>query len=93
MTCSTTSVAIATFGEAATTELALRQHVTLEHVETTLPNYALESDAHTYPSPTRMMEPARSGERTRFRQYPGHEVSDWAARFGRTHRNRSIRWR
>src|SRR6188508_3561464 len=42
------SVAIATFDEAAT-ELRFDSTVTLEHIETPLPDYALEIEAYTYP--------------------------------------------
>src|SRR5258705_6186086 len=42
------SVAIATFG-GATRELRFDSTVTLEHLETTLPDYALEVEAQTYP--------------------------------------------
>ena len=43
------SVAIATFDETAATELRFDSTVTLEHIETALPDYALEIGAHTYP--------------------------------------------
>src|SRR5262249_6736407 len=42
------SVAIATFGD-PTRELRFDSTVTLEHVETPLPHYALEIEAQTYP--------------------------------------------
>ena len=43
------SVAIATFDEAAS-ELRFESTVTLEHIETALPDYALDVGARTYPS-------------------------------------------
>src|SRR4030095_4834370 len=42
------SVAIATFDRSAT-ELRFESTVTLEHIETALPDYALEPDARAYP--------------------------------------------
>ena len=73
------SVAIATFGE-PTTELRFDSTVTLEHVETALPHYALESDAHTYPF-TYPEDDRPDLVNALVRQYPGDEVSDWASRF------------
>jgi transglutaminase-like putative cysteine protease len=43
------SVAIATFAPQPCTELRFESTVTLEHIETPLPDYALESDARHYP--------------------------------------------
>lgn len=73
------SVAIATFG-GATTELRFDSTVTLEHLETALPDYALEIQAQRYPFgyPD---EEAPDLVRARTRHYPGDEVSRWAARF------------
>jgi transglutaminase-like putative cysteine protease len=73
------SVAIATFGDPAL-ELVFDSTVTLEHVETALPDYELESDAQTYP----FCYPADERpelERALLRHYPGDDVSHWAARF------------
>ncbi len=47
------SVAIATFDEAAS-ELRFESAVTLEQIQTLLPDYALEIEAHTYPFIIRM---------------------------------------
>ena len=47
------SVAIATFGEAAS-ELRFDSAVTLEHIEAVLPDYALAAGAHTYRSVIRI---------------------------------------
>ena len=73
------SVAIATF-EGATTELRFDSTVTLEHFETSLPHYALEAEAHTYP----FAYPVEDGPdlvMAMTRHYPGDEVTRWAARF------------
>src|SRR4026209_1686625 len=43
------SVAIATFAPQPCTELRFESTVTLEHIETPLPDYALEGDARNYP--------------------------------------------
>jgi transglutaminase-like putative cysteine protease len=74
------SVAIATFGEPTTTELRFDSTVTLEHVETPLPHYALESDAHTYPF-SYPDEDRPDLVRALIRHYPGDEVHEWASRF------------
>jgi transglutaminase-like putative cysteine protease len=73
------SVAIATFGD-PTLELRFDSTVTLEHLETTLPLYALEIEAQTYPFsyPT---DDRPELVRALIRHYPGPEVSQWAARF------------
>ena len=73
------SVAIATFGD-PTLELRFDSTVTLEHLETALPDYALEIEAQTYP----FSYPDDDGPdlvRALIRHYPGDEVSRWAARF------------
>ncbi|HUK32911.1 MAG TPA: transglutaminase family protein [Vicinamibacterales bacterium] len=74
------SVAIATFGRTTTELLRFDSTVTLEHLETVLPDYALEIEAQTYP----FSYPDEDGPdlvRARIRHYPGDEVSSWAARF------------
>lgn len=73
------SVAIATFG-GATTELRFDSVVTLEHLETALPDYALETQAQTYPF-SYPDDEAPDLVRARTRHYPGDDVSRWAARF------------
>jgi transglutaminase-like putative cysteine protease len=73
------SVAIATFGD-ATRELRFDSIVTLEHLETALPDYALETGAQTYPF-SYSEEDALDLVRACARHYPGDEVSRWAARF------------
>jgi transglutaminase-like putative cysteine protease len=73
------SVAIATFGE-TTCELRFDSTVTLEHRETTAPDYALEVGAQTYPFDYPDDErPDLVGALTR--HYPGDGVDRWAARF------------
>jgi transglutaminase-like putative cysteine protease len=73
------SVAIATFDDAAS-ELRFDSTVTLEHIETVLPDYALESGAHLYPffysdddRPDLVSALAR--------QYPWDDLGTWTARF------------
>jgi transglutaminase-like putative cysteine protease len=73
------SVAIATFGD-PTWELRFDSTVMLEHLETALPDYALEIEAQTYPFNY------ADGDRPELlraliRHYPGDEVSRWASRF------------
>jgi transglutaminase-like putative cysteine protease len=73
------SVAIATFSE-STLELRFDSTVTLEHLETTLPDYALEIEAQTYP----FSYPDDEGPDlvgALVRRYPGDEVGQWAARY------------
>jgi transglutaminase-like putative cysteine protease len=73
------SIAIASF-RGPTLELRFESTVTLEHIETALPDYALEIEAQTYPfhySP----EDAPDLARALVRRYPGDEVTQWAARF------------
>jgi transglutaminase-like putative cysteine protease len=73
------SVAIATF-DAAASELRFDSAVTLEHIETTVPDYALEVEARTYPfhysddeRPDLINALARS--------YPADDLGPWTARF------------
>jgi len=73
------SVAIATFDEAAS-ELRFDSTVTLEHIETALPDYALEIGAHTYPfqysdddRPDLISALART--------YPCDDLGPWTERF------------
>jgi len=73
------SVAIATFDEAAS-ELRFDSTVTLEHMETALPDYALDIGAHTYPfhysddeRPDLISALAR--------HYPCDDLGPWTARF------------
>jgi transglutaminase-like putative cysteine protease len=81
------SVAIATFGEAAS-ELRFDSTVTLEHIETPLPHYALEVGARTFPFRYSDDErPDLGGALAR--QYPDEDLGPWVARFlasqGSTH--------
>ncbi len=73
------SVAIATFDEAAS-ELCFDSTVTLEHIETTLPDYALEIRAHTYPFRYSDNE-GPDLIRALARQYPCDDLRRWTARF------------
>ena len=73
------SVAIATFDEAAS-ELRFDSTITLEHIETPLPDYALAIGAYTYPFRYSDDErPDLAGGLTR--QYPSDDLGPWAARF------------
>ena len=73
------SLAIADFGDPIT-ELVFDSSVTLEHVETSLPNYLLEADAEEFPF--RYSEDERPDlVRGLHRHYPAAEVDDWAAKF------------
>jgi transglutaminase-like putative cysteine protease len=73
------SVAIASFDEAAP-ELRFDSTVSLEHMETTLPDYALEVEAHTYPFRYSDEErPDLIGALAR--QYPCDDLGPWTARF------------
>jgi transglutaminase-like putative cysteine protease len=74
------SVAIATFDGTTTDLLRFDSTVTLEHLETALPDYALEIGARTYPF-SYPDEDLSELVRARIRHYPGDEVSRWAARF------------
>jgi transglutaminase-like putative cysteine protease len=72
------SVAIAVFGE-MTSELCFDSTVTLEHVETALPDYALDVGAHTYPF--RYPDDERPDLASALmRRYSGDDVARWAAR-------------
>lgn len=73
------SVAIATFGE-PTHELRFDSTVMLEHLETALPDYALETHAQTYPF-SYADDDRPDLVRALIRHYPGDEVSRWAGRF------------
>jgi len=73
------SVAIASFDEAAS-ELRFDSTVTLEHIETALPDYALESGARTYPF--RYSDDDRPDLiRGLARHYPDDNLDPWTARF------------
>jgi transglutaminase-like putative cysteine protease len=73
------SVAIVTFNEAAS-ELRFDSTITLEHIETPLPDYALASGAHTYPF--RYADDERPDLISALRrQYPDDDLSSWTARF------------
>jgi len=73
------SVAIATFGD-TTLELRFDSTVTLEHLETALPDYALEVGAQTYPFC--YSEDERPDLLSALmRHYPGDDAGHWAGRF------------
>ena len=73
------SVAIATFDETAS-ELRFDSTVTLEHIETALPDYALEIGARTFPFLYSNDErPDLISALTR--QYPGDDLGPWTERF------------
>jgi transglutaminase-like putative cysteine protease len=73
------SVAIAAFDE-MTSELCFDSTVTLEHVETALPDYALDAGAQTYPF--RYPDDERPDlVSALMRRYSGDGVARWAARF------------
>jgi len=73
------SVAIATFDEPAS-ELRFDSTVTLEHIETALPDYALEIDAQSYPF--QYSDDERPDlVRALTRHYPCDDIAPWAARF------------
>jgi transglutaminase-like putative cysteine protease len=73
------SVAIATFDKAAS-ELRFDSTVTLEHIETALPNYALEIEAHTYPFHY-SDEERPDLINALARHYPSDDLDPWTARF------------
>jgi transglutaminase-like putative cysteine protease len=76
------SVAIAAFDEAAC-ELRFDSMVTLEHIETALPDYALDLGAHIYPF--RYSDDEQPDlVRALTRHYPGDDLGPWTARFLRT---------
>ncbi len=74
------TVAIATFGDTASTLLRFDSLITLEHHEMALPDYALEEYARTYPfryADDEMLDLVR-GLAPR---YPSHDVAVWVAPF------------
>jgi transglutaminase-like putative cysteine protease len=73
------SIAIATF-EGTTSELRFDSTVTLEHLETALPDYALEIQAQTFPF-IYANDEAPDLVSARARRYPGDDVTRWASRF------------
>ena len=74
------SVAIATFDDEAASELRFDSTITLEHLETALPDYALETGAHTFPFRYSDDEqPDLVGGLAR--QYPSDDVGPWVKRF------------
>jgi transglutaminase-like putative cysteine protease len=73
------SVAVATF-EGTTSKLRFESEVTLEHVETTLPEYPLEEYARTYPF-RYSDEDFPNLVRPLTRHYPDKAVSKWALQF------------
>jgi len=74
------SVAIATFDDALTMGLRFDSSTTLEHLETTRPDYALEMAAQHYPFGY-SAEDAPDLVKARTRHYAGHEVKQWAEGF------------
>lgn len=73
------SVAVATFDD-STSELRFDSAVTLEHVETALPEYTLEEHAKTYPFHYSEDELPNLG-RALLPQYRSDEVRQWAEQF------------
>jgi transglutaminase-like putative cysteine protease len=73
------SVAIATFDRAAS-ELRFDSTVTLEHIETAVPDYALELEAHTYPFEY-SDEERPDLVNALARHYPSDDLASWTARF------------
>jgi len=74
------SVAIVTFDETMAPELRFDSTVTLELIETTLPDYELELRAHTYPfhySDDEQPDLIRALAR----QYSGDDLDAWTGRF------------
>ncbi len=65
---------------ASTTELRFDSTVTLEHVETTLPDYPLEEYAKTYPFRYSDDDLPNLG-RALVHHYPSDEVRRWAGSF------------
>lgn len=73
------SVAVATFSS-TTTDLRFNSAVTLEHIETLLPDYTLEAGAQTHPF--HYPDDDRPDLVTALmRRYPEHDVDRWAAQF------------
>ena len=73
------SVAVATF-EGTTSELRFESTVTLEHFETSMPEYPLEEYARTYPF-RYSDEDFPNLARALAHHYPGESVSKWALQF------------
>jgi len=73
------SVAVATFS-GRTTELRFDSTVTLEHIETELPDYALEREAATYPFAYAHDDLPDLAPALR-RQSPAPDIDRWAASF------------
>jgi transglutaminase-like putative cysteine protease len=73
------SVAVATF-EGTTSELRFESTVTLEHFETSQPEYPIEEHARTYPF-RYSDEDFPNLERALAQHYPGASVSKWALQF------------
>jgi transglutaminase-like putative cysteine protease len=73
------SVAVATF-DGTTSKLCFDSAVTLEHIETALPEYSLEAYARTYPfryAADELPDLALA----LMRHYPSDDVEGWSARF------------
>jgi transglutaminase-like putative cysteine protease len=87
------SVAVATF-DGSTSELRFDSTVTIEHVETTLPDYPLEEYAKAYPFSYSEDELPNLG-RALFHHYPSDDVRRWVGQFldpsGRTGTMRLLR--
>jgi transglutaminase-like putative cysteine protease len=73
------SVAVATF-DGCTSELRFDSTVTLEHLETTLPDYPLEDYSKTYPFHYSEDELPNLG-RALLHHYPSDDVRRWAVQF------------
>ncbi len=73
------SVAVATF-DGSTSELRFDSTVTLEHVETTLPDYPLEEYSKTYPFDYSADELPNLG-RALLHHYPSDDIRPWARQF------------
>jgi transglutaminase-like putative cysteine protease len=73
------SVAVATF-DGSTSELRFESTVTLEHFETSMPEYPLEEYARTYPF-RYADEDFPNLQRALTRHYPGDGVFQWALQF------------
>jgi transglutaminase-like putative cysteine protease len=73
------SLAVATF-DAAASVLRFDSTVTLEHVETLLPDYALEAEARRYPFQYAGDE-LPDLERGLVRRHPSEDIAVWARRF------------
>ena len=73
------SVGVATFA-GSTTELRFESIVTLEHYETSLPDYPLEEFAERYPF-TYSEEELPNLTRALVQHYPSEEVKQWVRRF------------